>query len=344
MKQALLTCLIPWLLWSAQGTLSYDRVYDSGAASEAKIDKMLAGLDIDHFVESIVIDWTEMGTCNVGLVPTPGFAMCYDEPAYIGDYSMEAMEVHSLGINFGSDTMKNGYTRGEDDSSIHGFGYANVITFPVIGMVMGDSGLCVEGSGLSIPYMAWLDPTYDGIFSHNVFAEIALLFNPTAMLTGAIDCMASSIAGLTDPFTAVSQKNDEIRMGLPHYVGCWNSFPMGGWSHNPNPLLMGATSTTYGLAMGQRTGAIKKSFRLKGLDGGLYKDTMCGPKIEPKFVKVQYLYNMFYPTVSETVPLGATAQEWAEFKQDGTGADKSSFWIFKRKCFYFGAASCSSIK
>lgn len=323
------------------GTTTSDRIYHSGNENKAKIDKLLAGLDMQHMISSIEIDWSDWESCGNNMAGLPGFATCFDEPAYIADYSLQAMKINSLGIDFGSDPMKNGYTRSSEEGSMHGFGWANIIKFPLMRMVIDVPGFCFEGGDLALAYMSWLDPTYDGIFSSTVFAEIDAMLNPTTIFFGAIDCAASSVEKYTDSMSSAGQATDSIRMGLPMYMGCWNSFPMGGWSHNPNPIVMGATSIGYGFAIAQRSGTIKKTMRLPSLDGSVYKDTMCGPRIEPLFVKAQYLYSLVYPKQSETVPLGAIPTEWAEFKNTTDDFDEAAFWIFQRKCFYFGAASCS---
>ena len=323
-------------------TTSYDRVYSNTPASKAKVDKMISGLDLEYFVNSISLDWLDVGFCNKASLPIPGFATCYSEPALIGDYSLEPMEIHTLGITFGTDPMKNGYSRSDkNDGASHNFGYANLVGFPILGMVEGESGFCFDQGGLKLSYTAWLDPTYDGMFSSTVFPDVTAMFNPVAMVVGALDCAAASVATGVDPFGTIAEYNNKIRMGLNYYAGCWNSFPMGGWAHDPNTIVNAGTGVTYGLAMGQRAGIIRKTKRLEGMDGSLYRDSMCGGEVEPLLVKVGYDFGLFYPTPGEVVPLGAAAPEFAEFKQDGTSSDKTAFWVYKHKCFYYGAAPCS---
>jgi len=328
--------------YAADGFVNHDNIYITDAQDvDAKLDDLLEALDLNHMIKSISIHWDDWGSCGSNNLGLPGFAMCFDEPKYIGDYSKEPLKIHSLGVSLGSNPEKNGYLRTEDEQGLHGFGWVNLISFPIMGMILDAEEMCLEKGDISIGYLSPFDPTYDGIFSQNVFADITAMMHPETMLLGAIDCLSSSVSELDDPLSTFSQNNNKVRMALPHYVGCWNSFPMGGWSHNPDPILMGVTASTYALAMGQRSGFVKKTMPVKGFDDSYLPDTMCGPKYTAVFVKPQFLYTLASPGKSSTVPLGATAPEWAEFKNLPDSFDESAFWIWQRKCFYFGAAKCS---
>lgn len=340
---ALLSFIFIVTISSAEDTngtyAGYNIKYDK-QASKAKVDKILKALDAKHFSDSVEIDWTDVGFCKSGLMKIPGFATCYDEPLYVGDYSQEPMKVQSLGIRFGFAPQKNGYTRHGEDS-IHGFGWNNIIKFPILGMIIDAKGTCLDRTALSIPYLSFLDPTYDGIFAKTAFADIFTMFSPMTIYLGALDCGAASVRGHADALSATGQAVDYLRMGLPHYMGCWNTFPAGGWGHNPDPIVQGTTASTYALASLMRSGVIPKTMKINGFDGKIFPDTMCGPKVSPAyFVKPQFYYSLVTPGTSSVVPLGAIASEWAELKNDPTAADESIYWIWSRKCVYIGAASC----
>jgi hypothetical protein len=208
-------------------------------------------------------------------------------------------------------------------------------------MVISPKGLCIDKSALSIPYLSFLDPTYDGIFAKTLFADTFSMFSPMTIYLGALDCGAASVQGHADALSATGQAVDYLRVGLPHYMGCWNTFPAGGWGHNPDPIVQGTTASTYGLATLMRSGVIPKSMKINGFDGKLFPNTMCGPKVSPAiFVKPQFYYSLVEPGTSSVVPLGDIASEWAELKNDPSAADESIYWIWSRKCIYIGAASC----
>lgn len=308
--------------------------------SDVTIGDIMKSLDLDHVFDSMEVRWWKWDTCEGSLYHTPGFEMCYDEPFIIGDYSMTAGRLSSLGITLQNDFSKNGYLRQSDEASMHGFGWANLIFFPLLGLVIDVNEFCFEEGDLSLPYLSIFDPTYDGIFAGDVFAEIGNMFNTNAMLLGAIDCAASSTEFLNNFNEDVEKYNIMTRMAMPHYIGCWNTFPMGGWAHNPDPILQAATGNWYGLAMLSRAGTVRKTMILPGLEGSLFPDTRCGPKAVPEPIKVQWRMNLAYPTASEMVPLGAIATEWAEFKNKPESVDDAVFWIAQRKCILFGAAPC----
>jgi hypothetical protein len=258
---------------------------------------------------------------------------------------MQAGSIPSLGVDFDLDPSKAGYTRFNDsEDSIQKFGYANIIYFPILGMILDENMFCFEKGDMGLPYLSQFDPTYDGVFSADLFRDIALLFNPTSILLGVVDCASASASMLIDGWDAARHKNDELRMVFPHYFGCWNTFSMGGWSQNPDPIIQGATGVTYGLAVLTRMGLLQKTAKIPGIDGVIAPDTMCGPRTSEIFMKPQWLFNLAYPAPSSFVPLGAVATEWAEFKNKPGTVDSSSFWIAQRKCFLFGAADCSREK
>lgn len=327
----------------ADGYTTYGGVYvETGEEhAESHFEDVLSSLDLDHTIESIKIDWSKWGMCKGPLYNVPGFEMCYDEPVAIADYSMMPGDIHSLGISIGTNPEQAGWMRFGNEEGLNKFGYTNLVYFPLFGMIIDSDEMCFEKGDLAVPYISRFDPTYDGMYSGSVFFDIVNLFNVNAILLGAVDCAAASTAYLSSLFDTTRKKNDEIRMTLMHYIGCWNTFPMGGWSHNPDPILQAGTGAAYSLAMLTRAGLLLKTAEIDGYDGGLLPDTMCGPKETPVFVKPQWLFNLAYPKPSSVVPLGAVASEWAEFKNSPESIDDVSFWVHQRKCFWFGAAACS---
>lgn len=321
------------------GGTGFNVKYDTKQVN-AKIDKILKAIDMQHFVESIEIDWTDWGTCQSGTIHIPGVAFCFDEPLYVGDYSPEALKVQSLGIRFAYAPQKNGYARKGEDS-YHGFGWNNIIKLPFLGMVLDTQDMCMDKSDVSVPYLSFLDPTYSGVFAQALFADTFAMMSPSTILLGALDCAAASAQGHADTLSATGKGIDYLRVGLPHYMGCWNTFPAGGWGHNSDPIIQATTSSTYALAALMRSGAIPKSTKVDGFDGKLFPDTMCGSKASPHaFVKPQFYYSLVTPGISQVVPLGAIASEWAEFKNDPSSADEAVYWIWSRRCIYLGAAKC----
>ncbi len=347
-KQLVLYCIIAVFLiskelWaldtSSTSNTGYNVKYNQ-KDMDAKVDKLLKALDMTHWVDSIEIDWTDWGTCKSKTVSIPGSSFCFDEPLYVGDYSQESLKVQSLGIRFGHAPEKNGYSRHSEDA-MHGFGWNNVIKFPILGLVVDSPMLCMERGDISIPYLSFLDPTYSGIFAGIAFADVFAMFNPSTIYLGAIDCAAASVRGYTDTTSTTGESIDYLRIGIPHYFGCWNTFPAGGFGHSPDPIIKGVTASTYGLATLMRSGIVPKTTKLEGLDGNMFPDTMCGEKISPQgLVKTQFYYSLVEPGVSEVVPLGASPAEWAEFKNDPEAGDQSIYWIWTRRCIYLGAASC----
>lgn len=346
MKRLITSLLFAAASLFAEGYTTYNGIYvqTSEQSSTSHFNDIIQNIDLEHTVESIVIHWDKWGMCRGPLYNIPGFEMCFDEPIGIADWSVAPGNIHSLGVSIGNNPAKQGWSRFDGEEGLNKFGYVNFIYFPVFGYMIDADGICLEKGDLTIPYLSAFDPSYDGVFASNIFKEITYMFNMTAILLGAADCFAASTANLSSAFEATQKANDDIRMSLPHYVGCWNTFPMGGWSHNPDPILQAATSSTYALAMLMRAGVLQKTARVTGYDGGVLPDTMCGPKETPVFVKPQWLYNLAYPKPSDVIPLGATAPEWAEFKNSSKSMDDVSFWVHQRKCFWFGAASCSRDK
>lgn len=343
MKHLILAAAMLVTALFGEGYTTYNGVHIQTGEQHAPahLEEILANLDLAHTVESIKIDWGKWGFCRGPLYNIPGFEMCYDEPVGVADWSVSPGSIHSLGISIGNNPAKAGWSRFGGDEGFNKFGYANFVYLPILGMVLEASGMCLEKGDIAVPYLSVFDPTYDGVFAPNIFAEMTFLFNPTAMLLGAADCAAASTAHLSSSFDSTQKANDDIRMSLPHYVGCWNSFPMGGWSHNPDPILHAGTSTVYALAVLQRAFVLQKTARIQGYDGSVLPDTMCGPKDTAIFVKPQWLINLAYPVASSVVPMGAIAPEWAEFKNSPESVDNISFWVHQRKCFWFGAAACS---
>lgn len=330
----------------ADGYTTFNGVYvETGEQhSTSHLNDIIENLDLDYTIESIKIDWEKWGFCRGPLFNIPGFEMCFDEPIGIADWSVSPGNIHSLGVSIGNNPEKAGWSRFDGDQGFNKFGYVNFVYLPALGFALDATGMCLEKGDIAVPYLSTFDPSYDGVFAPNVFVEMTYMFNPTAMLLGAADCLASSTANLSSAFESTQKTNDDIRMSLPHYVGCWNSFPMGGWSHNPDPILHAGTSTVYALATLMRASVLQKTARVLGYDGGVLPNTMCGPKDSPIFVKPQWLFNLAYPRASSVVPLGAMAPEWAEFKNSPESMDDISFWVHQRKCFWFGAAACSREK
>lgn len=308
--------------------------------TRSRLDDLIKNLDLDHFIDSIEIDFADWKTCGGQLLGIPGIAGCYDEPVVMADYSTEPLKIQSLGISLGTDIQRSGYSR-RSMASINVFGHTNLIKFPLLGMIMDSKFMCFQGGELSLTYMSGFDPLYDGMFTRMIFADISVFFKPELMLLGFADCAAASVSNYFDGLSTAGSFNSRLRMAFPHYMGCWNSFPMGGWSHQSDPIVAGATSISFALASAMRVGGIGKTIRIKGMDGSMLPETMCGEKISPLFVKPQFLFQLIYPTTSQVVPLGATPPEWAEFKNKPDSVDNSAFWVWKRKCLYLGAAECS---
>lgn len=320
-----------------------NRVFENGNAKDItpQLDKIMERIDFGRIADSIEVDFTDWKTCGNKIIDIPGFATTYDEPILIADYTTAPLKIPSLGISFDASIAENGYTR-KGISAIHNFGHVSLVKFPFLGMVMDSKFLCLEKGDVDLLYLSAFDPLYDGMFTNMVFADINAFFSPELMLLGLPDCISASVDSMLSPLNTLGQENNRLRLSLPHYLGCWNSFPMGGWSHNSDPIVAGATAVGFSLATCMRFGAISKTVRIKGLDGSLLPDTMCGPASSPQvFVKPQFLFQLVIPTASATVPIGATAPKWAEFKNKPDSADESTFWIFQRKTFYMGAAKCS---
>lgn len=308
---------------------------------DARIDEILERFDTDHVVDSIVIDWGNWGFCEGSA--TPGVMLCYDEPIMIADYSVAPLKMASLGLDIGSDPSRNGYTRGDDKNSNTNFGYVNMFSLPLLGFALDDMPeFCFESGDISVAYISAFDPLYDAMFTIQAFRDIEQMFEPSVILLGIFDCVASSSQELLDSTNAISRTSDMIRMAHPANIGCWNSFPMGGRSQSPDPIIDGATSVTFALAEGMRTDLITKTIPLYLYDGTPgFPDTMCGGRYCPVFIKPQFLIGMSYPIGSRTVPIGAVASVWAEYKNSVSMGDSIGYWIWKRKCFYMGAATCN---
>ncbi len=345
MKQLIFALLLLLSLPAQSEVMNNLNIYvPDGEAEEAdsKFDEFISGIDLNHFTDSVEIDFTDWKACGNNVFGIPGIAGCYDEPVMMADYSKEPLQIQSLGISLSKNPQKSGYTR-KSNEGMFAFGHVNIITFPFLGMIMDSKWLCLVEGDVALSYLSAFDPMYDGMFAKMLFADINIFFKPELMLLGFIDCAAATVDNYTSGLSSIGQANDKLRMSFPHYFGCWNTFPMGGWSQNADPIVSGGTATSFALSSIMKVGMLKKSIRIKGLDGKLLPDTMCGPKISPQaFIKPQFFFQLIYPTKSRVVPLGASAPEWAEFKNKPNSVDNSAFWIWKRKCLYFGAAACGN--
>lgn len=340
--------LNPFLLFVVAVTLgaetytTYNNVQMEGTEeSESRLGKMISDLDMNYFADSIDIDFADWKTCGDNVLAIPGVAACYDEPLFMADYSKEPLKIQSLGISLSTDPQKAGYTR-KSENSLNSFGHVNLIKFSFLGMIIDSKFMCLSGEDISLAYLSAFDPMYDGMFTNMMYTDINIFFKPQLMLLGVVDCAASSVSNFTSGLSETGMMNDRLRMAFPQYFGCWNAFPMGGYSANPDPILSGGVASGFALSSIMRTGLVKKSIRIKGLDGKILPDTMCGAKLSPTyFIKPQFNFQLIYPTTSRVVPMGAVASEWAEFKNTPESIDNSAFWIWKRNCLYLGAAECS---
>lgn len=324
---------------NSNGVYISDDDYNS-PDTQAKLQDVIENLDIDHFADTFEMDFGEWGFCGSGVVISSGPTVCFDEPVIVADYSKEPLKIQALGISLNNDISRSGYSR-KSLAGSHVFGHTTFLQFPLIGMWMDSKELCLQQGDISIGYLSDFDPLYDGMHTKAAFPDLTQLFQPHLMLLEAVDCAASSAESLTGNLSTVSQYNAKLRMAIPHAFGCWNAFSMGGWATQSDPILAAGTAISYALAGSMRIGLISKSTKISGMDGSTLPDTMCGQKITPIFVKPQFLFNMATPTASKVVPLGAMAPEWATFKNTPDAVDESSYWIWQRKCLYFGAAKCS---
>jgi len=340
MKQKIARILIALLLGVQVAMGAGGQAPANGDEAKSRMQDFMKNLDWNHFEKSFSFDFTKWSTCGNSNLGIPGYAACYDEPMLLADYSKKPLKVQSLGISLGSDPSNFGYTR-KSKGSYHAFGHVNLVKFPFLGEIIDSRYLCLIGGDITLIYLSAFDPLYDGMFTSQVFKDVDVFFQPYTMLLGVIDCAASSVDNLVDPLGTFGQSNARLRMAFPQYFGCWNAFPMGGWTESSDPIVGAAAAIGFSLASSMRVGTISKSVKIKGVDGSIAPDTMCGPKVSQyAFMKPQFLYNLVYPTASRTVPLGAVASEWAEFKNKATSEDDAAFWVWKRKCMWVGAASC----
>ncbi|MCY4413964.1 MAG: TraU family protein [Alphaproteobacteria bacterium] len=312
--------IVPVLLFACTGVL-VNPVSD--IAWNCLYPITLGGMSMGESKDTVQENIAPLCWCKKGVLPEPGIAVGFWEPALLMDitrtpWCFVGLNGLCLGKKGGGLGMM-GFREGKK-----GFYHVHVYRYPLLYLldILNNFG-CVKKETMDVIYLSECDPLWnDDVLSDLVTTESVVVNTPMAQLSCAADCAATAVGVGLDSLYWCS--------------GCLGSvFPLTG-------TVMGVGSDVHASALLVHR-VLFKLHRMGLLKGTVGKDGLCGPYTMMQMQKKQYKTQMVFPVAQRhaCASLGRSDMVWGRGRSFPVKGEDFCYVVWRRRdcCVLSGMGS-----
>jgi hypothetical protein len=314
--------------------------------ADPKLDNTMPSTLFERINDAIDIEFLwenfEMDIKGPILCDGPGIEFTFVEPVYVFETNRDIFAMHSLGLVFNTDLTGQGNTRTSDDDGGRANVYANLVKFPLLRLIFGESSLngilCFMPGSLDIGYHCALDPTKSCRSSLNglrLMADMVEFFTPGGLMSMITDCTMATASSFSKN-TATDFTADVFYWN----TGCHGFNNTTGAVMGIDPIadnetqLMRVLNLLHKLSIGSIPGA---GIARKTYDGAFGSSVRCKPGVYGVAPKSNYHVQLIYPTVGKVLPIGVTAAASTTYKNRFSNNDAIAklVWRFRSQAMTY---------